>query len=173
MAVPLILSSQTFGMIYVDNPYDSRFTEDDLQVLTTIAGVASIKIENAKLAEERLEGRRLQEELKVASEIQMRLQPACPPPIDGYATLRLQHSVARDRRRLLRLHRAQETAPLRARAWRRLGQGDRRGAADELAARGRARAGPDRAPDPRDDGAPERLHRRELAREQVSDALLL
>ncbi len=85
MAVPLILSDQTFGMIYVDNPYDDRFTEDDLQVLTTIAGVASIKIENAKLAEERLEKRRLQEELKVASEIQMRLQPACPPPIDGYA----------------------------------------------------------------------------------------
>ncbi len=85
MAVPLILSDQTFGMIYVDNPYDDRFTADDLQVLTTIAGVASIKIENAKLAEERLEKRRLQEELKVASEIQMRLQPACPPPIDGYA----------------------------------------------------------------------------------------
>jgi sigma-B regulation protein RsbU (phosphoserine phosphatase) len=85
MAVPLILSRETFGMIYVDNPFDSRFTEEDLQVLTTIAGVASIKIENAKLAEERLEKRRMQEELKVASEIQMRLQPACPPPIEGYA----------------------------------------------------------------------------------------
>jgi serine phosphatase RsbU (regulator of sigma subunit) len=85
MAVPLILADQTFGMIYVDNPYDSRFTEEDLQVLTTIAGVASIKIENATLAEERLEKRRLQEELKVASEIQMRLQPACPPPISGYS----------------------------------------------------------------------------------------
>ncbi len=85
MAVPLTLADQTFGMIYIDNPFDSRFTEEDLQVLTTIAGVASIKIENARLAEERLEKRRLQEELKVASEIQMRLQPACPPPIDGYA----------------------------------------------------------------------------------------
>jgi sigma-B regulation protein RsbU (phosphoserine phosphatase) len=85
MAVPLTLAEQTFGMIYVDNPYDSRFTEEDLQVLTTIAGVASIKIENAKLAEERLEARRLQEELKVASEIQLRLQPACPPPVNGYS----------------------------------------------------------------------------------------
>jgi serine phosphatase RsbU (regulator of sigma subunit) len=85
MAVPLTLADQTFGMIYVDNPYDSRFTEDDLQVLTTIAGVASIKIENARLAEERLEKRRLEEELKVASEIQLRLQPSCPPPIEGYA----------------------------------------------------------------------------------------
>lgn len=85
MAVPLSLGEQTFGMIYVDNAYDSRFTEDDLKVLTTVAGVASIKIENAKLTEERLEKRRMQEELKVASEIQMRLQPVCPPPIDGYS----------------------------------------------------------------------------------------
>lgn len=85
MAVPLSLADQTFGMIYVDNAYDSRFSEDDLKVLTTVAGVASIKIENAKLTEERLEKRRLQEELKVASEIQMRLQPVCPPPIDGYS----------------------------------------------------------------------------------------
>lgn len=84
MAVPLTLSDQTFGMIYVDNPYDSRFTEADLQVLTTIAGVASIKIENARLAEERQEKRRMEDELKVASEIQMRLTPSCPPPIEGF-----------------------------------------------------------------------------------------
>jgi serine phosphatase RsbU (regulator of sigma subunit) len=84
MAVPLTISDQTFGMVYVDNPYDSKFTEDDLQVLTTIAGVASIKIQNARLAEERLEKRRLDEELKVASEIQMRLQPSVPPMIPGY-----------------------------------------------------------------------------------------
>jgi putative methionine-R-sulfoxide reductase with GAF domain len=84
MAVPLALSSETFGMIYVDNPYDSRFTSDDLKVLTTIAGVASIKIENARLAEERLEKRRMDEELKIASEIQMRLLPSCPPPVPGF-----------------------------------------------------------------------------------------
>lgn len=85
MAVPLTIADQTFGMIYVDNPYDSRFSEDDLQVFTTIAGVASIKIENARLVEERLEKKRLEEELKVASEIQLRLQPSCPPPIENYA----------------------------------------------------------------------------------------
>lgn len=84
MAVPLALSSETFGMIYVDNPYDSRFTSEDLQVLTTIAGVASIKIANARLVEERLEKRRMEEELKIASEIQMRLLPSCPPPVLGF-----------------------------------------------------------------------------------------
>lgn len=84
MAVPLANGEEVFGMIYVDNPLDNRFTEDDLNVLTTIASVASIKIEHAKLLEERLEKRRMEEELKVASEIQMRLQPIRPPSFPGW-----------------------------------------------------------------------------------------
>ncbi|HYP29547.1 MAG TPA: SpoIIE family protein phosphatase [Blastocatellia bacterium] len=84
MAVPLFSGEETFGMIYVDNPLHSRFEEEDLKVLTTIASVASIKIEHERLLEERLEKRRMEEELKVASEIQMRLQPVAPPQIDGW-----------------------------------------------------------------------------------------
>jgi serine phosphatase RsbU (regulator of sigma subunit) len=84
MAVPLFSGEETFGMIYVDNPFNNRFTEEDLKVLTTIASVASIKIEHERLLEERLEKRRMEEELKVASEIQMRLQPVSPPKIDGW-----------------------------------------------------------------------------------------
>src|ERR1043166_4334706 len=71
-------------MIYVDNPFHNRFGEEDLKVLTTIASVASIKIEHERLLEERLEKRRMEEELKVASEIQMRLQPFSPPKLDGW-----------------------------------------------------------------------------------------
>jgi serine phosphatase RsbU (regulator of sigma subunit) len=84
MAVPLFSGEETFGMIYVDNPFNNRFTEEDLKVLTTIASVASIKIEHERLLEERLEKRRMEEELKVASEIQMRLQPVAPPKISGW-----------------------------------------------------------------------------------------
>ena len=84
MAVPLASGEETFGMIYVDNPFHSRFKEEDLKVLTTIASVASIKIEHERLLDERLEKRRMEEELKVASEIQMRLQPVAPPKIDGW-----------------------------------------------------------------------------------------
>jgi phosphoserine phosphatase RsbU/P len=84
MAVPLASGEETFGMIYVDNPFHNRFSEEDLKVLTTIASVASIKIEHERLLEERLEKRRMEEELKVASEIQMRLQPVSPPSIDGW-----------------------------------------------------------------------------------------
>ncbi|HKV40135.1 MAG TPA: SpoIIE family protein phosphatase [Blastocatellia bacterium] len=84
MAVPLFSGEETFGMIYVDNPLDDRFSEEDLKVLTTIASVASIKIEHERLLEERLEKRRMEEELKVASEIQLRLQPIAPPSLPGW-----------------------------------------------------------------------------------------
>jgi phosphoserine phosphatase RsbU/P len=85
MAVPLAMGEEVIGMIYVDNPYaTNRFTEDDLLVLTTIASVAAIKIENARLIEERIEKKRMEEELKVASEIQLRLHPVSPPRIPGY-----------------------------------------------------------------------------------------
>ncbi|HSB12274.1 MAG TPA: SpoIIE family protein phosphatase [Blastocatellia bacterium] len=84
MAVPLASNEEIFGMVYVDNPFHNRFQEEDLKVLTTIASVASIKIENDRLLDERLEKRRMEEELKVASEIQMRLQPFSPPKLDGW-----------------------------------------------------------------------------------------
>ena len=85
MAVPLAIGEEVIGMIYVDNPYaTNRFNQDDLLVLTTMASVAAIKIENACLIEERIEKKRMEEELKVASEIQLRLQPLSPPRLPGY-----------------------------------------------------------------------------------------
>jgi len=85
MAVPLALGEEIYGMIYLDNPYDTRrFTENDLHVLTIMASVATIKIANARLMEERLKRKRIEEEMAVASEIQLRLQPVAPPSIDGW-----------------------------------------------------------------------------------------
>jgi serine phosphatase RsbU (regulator of sigma subunit) len=85
MAVPIAVEGRVCGMIYVDSPFGvSRFTEQDLQVLTLIAGVAAIRIENVRLLEVQQEKKRLVEELAVASEIQLRLHPATPPPIPGY-----------------------------------------------------------------------------------------
>jgi len=60
------------------------FSRDDLQVLTTIAGVAAIKVENAMLLEQRIENQRLHEELQKAREIQLRLLPSHPLQPAGY-----------------------------------------------------------------------------------------
>ncbi|MGH9898414.1 MAG: SpoIIE family protein phosphatase, partial [Pyrinomonadaceae bacterium] len=85
LAVPLSVNDKTLGMIYADSPLTSAsFTEAHLKVLTTLASVAAIRIENARLVEERLEGVRLERELMLACEIQQRLQPSAPPHIEGY-----------------------------------------------------------------------------------------
>lgn len=85
LAVPLGVSEKVFGIIYADSPIaEGRFTEDHLKVLTTLASVAAIRVENARLVEARLERERLERELALASEIQQRFQPTAPPHVDGY-----------------------------------------------------------------------------------------
>jgi len=85
LAVPLGVAEKVFGIIYADSPIaEGRFTEDHLKVLTTLASVAAIRVENTRLIEARLERERLERELALASEIQQRFQPAAPPHIVGY-----------------------------------------------------------------------------------------
>jgi phosphoserine phosphatase RsbU/P len=85
LAVPLGVSDKVFGIIYADSPIaEGRFTEDHLKVLTTLASVAAIRVENTRLVEARMERERLERELALASEIQQRFQPTAPPHVDGY-----------------------------------------------------------------------------------------
>jgi len=85
LAVPLGVADKVFGIIYADSPIaEGRFTEDHLKVLTTLASVAAIRVENARLVEARLERERLERELQLASEIQQRFQPTAPPHVEGY-----------------------------------------------------------------------------------------
>jgi serine phosphatase RsbU (regulator of sigma subunit) len=85
LAVPLGVSDKVFGIIYADSPIaEGRFTEDHLKVLTTLASVAAIRVENARLVEARLERERFERELALASEIQQRFQPTAPPHVLGY-----------------------------------------------------------------------------------------
>ncbi len=85
LAVPLGVGENVFGIIYADSPIaEGRFTEDHLKVLTTLASVAAIRVENARLTEEQFERERLERELQVASEIQQRFQPASAPQVAGY-----------------------------------------------------------------------------------------
>ena len=85
LAVPLGVGSNVFGIIYADSPLaEGRFTEDHLKVLTTLASVAAIRVENARLTEEQMERERLEREQQVASEIQQRFLPATAPIVAGY-----------------------------------------------------------------------------------------
>lgn len=85
LAVPLGVGEKVFGIIYADSPLaEGRFTEDHLKLLTTLASVAAIRVENARLSDEKMERQRLEHELHVASEIQQRFQPASAPQVEGY-----------------------------------------------------------------------------------------
>ena len=86
LAVPLSVDERTvFGLIYADSPtYEATFSEEHLNILTTLASVAAIRVENAKLLEERFERERMEHELELATEIQQRFQPSAPPIVDGY-----------------------------------------------------------------------------------------
>lgn len=86
LAVPLCVDERNiFGLIYADSPtYEATFTEEHLNILTTLASVASIRVENATLLEERMERERMEHELELATEIQQRFQPSAPPELSGY-----------------------------------------------------------------------------------------
>lgn len=86
LAVPLsVTEEEVFGLIYADSPtYEATFTEEHLNILTTLASVASIRVENAKLTEERFQRERMERELELAIEIQQQFQPSAPPTAEGY-----------------------------------------------------------------------------------------
>ena len=73
------------GLVYLDTLMRSRpFTEEDLNVVTALANLAAAKIENVRLLEESLEKRRMEDDMRVASEIQRGLLPDKAPVVAGY-----------------------------------------------------------------------------------------
>ena len=53
------------GVVYLDSRERTHtFSEEDLELVTALASVAAAKIENARLLEESLEKRRLEEDMR-------------------------------------------------------------------------------------------------------------
>jgi serine phosphatase RsbU (regulator of sigma subunit) len=91
MCAPLWVSAagegkdSVIGLVYVDKiQHAHAFTEDDLRVLTALANVAAAKIENVRLLEESLEKRRMEEDMRMAAEIQNGLLPRQAPEVQGW-----------------------------------------------------------------------------------------
>ena len=76
MAVPLQTRDQIIGLIYVDSPSLLReFTKDDLSVLTVMANVAAIRIEQTRFAEMEQARQLMARDLEQAAEIQQSFLP--------------------------------------------------------------------------------------------------
>jgi serine phosphatase RsbU (regulator of sigma subunit) len=85
MAVPLQTGERAIGLIYVDTGSLIRpFAQEDLDLLTVMANVAAIRIEQARLIEVEQSEKLMESELAAASEIQRNLLPADNPACDGY-----------------------------------------------------------------------------------------
>ena len=74
---------EVIGLLYLDSVRGS-FSDDDVNILTALANVAAAKIENARLLEESLEKRRLEQDIQMAAQIQQSLLPLEAPRVPGY-----------------------------------------------------------------------------------------
>jgi len=84
MAVPLQTVNKVTGLIYLDSPEFIRpFTSEDLTLLTVMANIAAVRIENARLVEVEQAERMMKKELEQAAEIQRGLLPKDAPKVDG------------------------------------------------------------------------------------------
>ncbi len=86
VAAPLLDEPRgTLGMIVLgSNAATRRFAEEDLELLVTLASVATLRIRNLALAEEAAERRQLEKELEIARRIQVALLPETLPEVTGY-----------------------------------------------------------------------------------------
>ncbi len=85
VAAPLLDAEGSLGMIALNSRVHKRqFDEDDMELLVSLASVAALRIRNVALTEDLAERRRLEEELKLARQIQVALLPTELPAIQGY-----------------------------------------------------------------------------------------
>lgn len=81
MAVPLQTEDRVIGLIYLDSShFVKEFTRQDLSLLTVMANMAAVRIENARLAEVEQTERLRVRELEHAAMIQRSMLPSKFPP---------------------------------------------------------------------------------------------
>jgi serine phosphatase RsbU (regulator of sigma subunit) len=91
MCVPLWVAAsagaptRVLGVVYLDSrAREPGFSETDLEILTVLANVAAAKLETARLLEESREKRRLEEDLRLAADIQSRVLPRVAPAVPAF-----------------------------------------------------------------------------------------
>ncbi|HYN40339.1 MAG TPA: SpoIIE family protein phosphatase [Thermoanaerobaculia bacterium] len=84
LAAPLLDPQGALGMIVVGASLGVRsFGTEDLELLVALAAVASMRIRNVRLVLEAMERQKLEQELRLARQIQVALLPSKPPEVPG------------------------------------------------------------------------------------------
>lgn len=87
VCAPLLVRARLIGVLTAFNKRDSDaagFSSEDERLLAIIAAQSAQVIENARLQEEERELLRMQEQLRLAADLQARLLPESPPELPGY-----------------------------------------------------------------------------------------
>ena len=83
--IPLQLQHETRGVIGLgEKMHGARYTDADLEFLTSVGNLAIVSLENARLFQEAIERQKLEDELLIAKEIQNGLLPARLPTIPHF-----------------------------------------------------------------------------------------
>ena len=85
IAVPLKSGDAAIGCLYVGKKIEYGFEQDDMDTLRAFGDQAVIAIENARLIEASLVKERLEQELRIAHDAQMKLLPKKMPQLPGIA----------------------------------------------------------------------------------------
>ena len=84
LAVPLIYKERVLGVLDLEHTRRGFFTEDHKRTITTLAAQVAIAVENAQLYEQiARQERRLERDLALARELQVRLLPSSYPKLDN------------------------------------------------------------------------------------------
>jgi serine phosphatase RsbU (regulator of sigma subunit)/GAF domain-containing protein len=84
ICIPMMLRDRVVGVLNVtDKPHSEIFDSFDLRVLSTITQQVAEMYENVSLQSVEMERRRIDRDLSIAAEIQMRGMPAIPMDVEG------------------------------------------------------------------------------------------
>jgi len=84
IAAPLFSNrGQLMGILYATKPRPFGFDVDDVSLIEGFANQAAIALENAHLLQESIQRERLEQELKIAREVQLKLLPQTMPEVEG------------------------------------------------------------------------------------------
>ena len=84
LAVPIVSEKGVIGCLNVESDRLSAFSRADAELLEFFASAAALSIEKALLHRQVLEKQRIEDQLKVAREVQSGLLPGAPPELPGY-----------------------------------------------------------------------------------------
>jgi serine phosphatase RsbU (regulator of sigma subunit) len=85
VTLPLKYKEEVIGLLALGNKKSGHFySREDIDILETLSNQGAIAIENAKLFEENLEKGRMEEELKIAHDLQVSMLPEKPPELEGF-----------------------------------------------------------------------------------------